>query len=87
MPDGEIFDAIERFWRELLTKERRAASEMVRVYGEVWQRIKVELEHLHTEYEGAKAHGEKPDTAWIYQYNRARAFHDQMERELLSFAQ
>jgi SPP1 gp7 family putative phage head morphogenesis protein len=87
MPDGEIFDAIERFRRELLRNERRAASELVRVYGEAWKRIKAELEHLHTEYEAMKERGEKPGPDWIYQYNRARAFRDQVERELLAFSQ
>jgi|GEM_PF-859656 len=87
MPEGEIFDAIERFRRELLSNERRAASELVRVYGEAWKRIKAELECLHTEYEATKARGEKPGPGWIYQFNRARAFRDQVERELLAFAQ
>jgi len=87
MPEGEIFDAIERFRRELLSNERRAASELVRVYGEAWKRIKAELERLHTEYEATKARGEKPGPGWIYQFNRARAFRDQVERELLAFAQ
>ncbi len=87
MPEGEIFAAIERFRRELLHKERRAASEMIRVYGEAWKRIKAELELLHTEYEGAKARGESVDASWIYQYNRAKAFRDQVERELLAITQ
>jgi SPP1 gp7 family putative phage head morphogenesis protein len=87
MSEGDIFVAIDRYRRELLAKERRAASELVRVYGEAWKKIKEELELLHTEYEGAKARGEKPDAVWIYQYNRARAFRDQVERELLAFAQ
>lgn len=86
MPDGEIFDAIERFRRELLRNERRAASELVRVYGEAWKRIKAELERLNTEYEEAKERGEKPGPDWIYRFNRARAFRDQVERELLAFA-
>lgn len=87
MPEGEIFDVIERFRRELLANERRAASELVRVYGEAWKRIKAELERLHTEYDAAKARGEKPGPDWVYQFNRARAFRDQVERELLAFAQ
>lgn len=87
MPEGEIYDAIERFRRELLQNERRAASELVRVYGEAWKRIRAELERLHTEYEAAKARGEKPDAGWIMRFNRARAFRDQVERELLAFTQ
>jgi SPP1 gp7 family putative phage head morphogenesis protein len=87
MGNSEILAAIERFRRELLQKERRAAGELVRVYGDAWRRIRAELERLHTEYEGAKARGEKPGPDWIYQYNRARSFRDQVERELLTFAQ
>lgn len=78
---------LEKFRRELLRNERKAASALVRVYGEAWKRIKAELERLHTEYEVAKARGEEPGADWIYQYNRARAFRDQVERELLRFAQ
>ena len=85
--DGEIQKVIKQYRRDLLAKERSAASELVRVYGEAWKRIKAELERLHTEYEAAKARGEKVDVSWIYQYNRARAFRDQVERELLTFAQ
>ena len=86
MPEGEIYDVIERFRRDLLSRERKAASEMMRVYGEAWKRIKAELERLHTEYEATRARGETPGPDWIYQYNRARAFRDQVLRELLSFS-
>jgi SPP1 gp7 family putative phage head morphogenesis protein len=87
MPEGEIFDAIERFRRELLRNERRAASELVRVYGETWKRIKAELDLLDAEYQAAKERGELPGPDWIYRYNRARSFRDQIERELLTFVQ
>jgi SPP1 gp7 family putative phage head morphogenesis protein len=87
MPEGEIFSVIERFRRELLARERSAASEMVRVYGDAWKRIKAELDRLDAEYQAAKARGERPSDAWIYQYNRARSFREQVERELRTFAQ
>jgi len=87
MSEGEIYEAIERFRRDLLSRERKAASEMVRVYGEAWKRIKAELERLHTEYEETRARGETPGPDWIYQFNRARAFRDQVLRELLNFSQ
>lgn len=87
MPEGKIYDAIERFRRDLLRRERRAAGEIVRVYGEAWKRIRAELERLHTEYEAMKARGEEPGPDWIYQYNRARAFRNQVLRELQTFAQ
>jgi len=87
MPEGEIYETIERFRRDLLRRERKAASEMVRVYGQAWKRIRAELERLHTEYEAMKARGEEPGKDWIYQYNRARAFRNQVLRELQTFAQ
>lgn len=87
MPEGRVYDVIEHFRRDLLQRERKAASELVRTYGEAWKRIREELERLHTEYEAMKARGEKPGPDWIYQYNRARAFRNQVLRELQTFAQ
>lgn len=84
---SELEKALNKFRRELLRNERSAASDMVHVYGDAWKRVKAELERLHIEYEGAVSRGEKPGTDWIYQYNRARAFRDQVERELQRFAQ
>lgn len=88
MPEkSELERALEQFRRNLLNKERRSASAMVRVYGEAWKKIKAELERLNTEYEAAKARGEKPGGNWIRQFNRAQAFRVQVERQLSSFAQ
>lgn len=84
---SELERALERFRRSLLNKERRSASEMTRVYGETWKQIQAELERLNTEYEAAKGRGEDLSGNWISQFNRARAFRDQVERQLLSFAQ
>lgn len=87
MAEGEIFKTIERFRRALLTRERQAASEMVRVYGDAWKNIKKQIDILQQEYDLMRERGERPGPAWIYQYDRARAFRDQVERELLAFAQ
>jgi SPP1 gp7 family putative phage head morphogenesis protein len=87
MSEGELFSLIERFRRELLARERGEASDMVRVYGDVWTRIKAELMRLDAEYQAEKARGEQPTVEWIYRYNRARLFYEQVERELRTFAQ
>jgi len=84
---SELERALEQFRRNLLNKERRSASTMVRVYGQMWKQIKAELERLNTEYEAVKVRGEEPSKDWIRQFNRARAFRDQVERQLSSFAQ
>jgi SPP1 gp7 family putative phage head morphogenesis protein len=87
MPPGEIFEAAEAFRRMLLSREKEAVSDLIRAYGEVWKRIRSTLEDLQREYDAMKSRGEEPGPAWIYQYNRAKAFRDQVERELLAFAQ
>lgn len=84
-PEGEIYKAIERFRRDLLRRERQAASELVRVYGEAWKRIKARLDELENEYQALKALGEKPGAAWIFERNRLQALRQQIERELEQF--
>lgn len=54
---GRIYEAIESFQAQILRSKRRAASELVRAYGNAWARIKIELELLMSEYEKAKAMG------------------------------
>lgn len=41
---SELEDALGRFRRSLLTQERAAASEMVRIYGGIWQRLRPMVE-------------------------------------------
>lgn len=83
---GRIYEAIESFQAQILRNERRAASELVRAYGNAWARIKIELELLMSEYEKAKVMGERPSASWLFRFNRARALRDQVFRELLAFA-
>jgi hypothetical protein len=87
MPKSDLERALAEFRSELLQRERAAASVMVRTYGQAWQRLKAQLDSLDTEYQAAKSRGEQPGPGWIYEYNRARAFRDQVERELNWFAQ
>lgn len=82
MPGSDVERAVGQFRRALLQKERAAASEMVRVYGEAWQRIQAELVHLDVEYKALLAAGQKPDRAWIYQQARMQAMRSQIENEL-----
>jgi SPP1 gp7 family putative phage head morphogenesis protein len=43
---GRLHVVVERHRRELLRMERAGASEMVRAYGEMWQRLNVEIQRL-----------------------------------------
>ena len=86
MPSSSQLDrAIIRFRQQLLRRERGAASQMVRVYGEAWRRILAELDKLQEEYERALEGGELRST-WVYERGRLLAFRDQVAHELKSFA-
>jgi SPP1 gp7 family putative phage head morphogenesis protein len=85
--DSDVYDLIEQFRRELLRKERAAASQMVRAYGQTWQRIQDRLKELDAEYKVIKAIDGRPSWEWIYESNRLKAFRAQVERELSQFAE
>ena len=71
----------------MLARERRAASEMVRRYGEMWRRAQGEIEGLTRRYYEALASGEAAGPSWLYQLNRLQTLRAQMEAELRGFAQ
>ena len=83
---GQIHAIAQAHRRELLRGERAAASEMVRAYGQIWQRLRQEIVALSTEYNAAaKANAEiSPD--WVLQYGRLDALQDQVEAEMRRFA-
>jgi hypothetical protein len=96
--DSDVYDLIEQFRRELLRKERAAASQMVRAYGQTWQRIQDRLKELDAEYKVWKQLQTLTPTLslkgegglgweWIYESNRLKAFRAQVERELSQFAE
>ena len=84
MPD--IYAVAEQHRRELLQRERRAASEMVRAYGEAWKRIKARLDDLSEQIAQARARGEEVSPSWLFQYERMQALQRQVEAEIREFA-
>lgn len=82
---GQIYDTADQFRAQLLANERAAASAMVRYYGEVWQRIQVELGSLFRDYATAKAAGRGAE--WMQNFDRLTALKDQVEMEIARFAQ
>ena len=81
-----IQDFIEEFNRQILRQERKAASEMVRVYAEAWKRIKRRILALNAEYERMVADGIKPGPGWVYQSQRASELRAQISKELNTFS-
>lgn len=83
---GEIHRIVERHRRELLRLERGAASEMVRVYGGIWQRLQRELNSLLEEYNAALEANGEISPSWVYEHDRLHNLQRQVEAELRRFA-
>jgi len=71
----------------MLRRERAAASEMVRQYGAIWQRIKTDLNRLTAQYWERVQAGEDVPISWLLEANRLQALQRQVEAELAVFAQ
>ena len=78
--------AAARFRRELLTNERAAASDMVRVYGEAWRRTSQRTADVQAQIRTARLTGQSISPAWFYQQDRAETLQAQIEAELRRFA-
>lgn len=81
---SEIEDAIERQRRALLAMERQAASEMVRVYGESWARLRRDMMRLHAHM---ALDATPPTQGMIVRSERYQIVRPQIEAELRKFAQ
>lgn len=86
MPEGRLVAVAEQFRRELLQRERKAARELVRAYGEAWQRIKQRLDDLTRQIEQAEARGEDVSPSWLFEQERLQTLQRQVEAELREFA-
>lgn len=87
MPDpGRIYKQVEKFRNELLRNERVAASAMVREYGAVWQRVKVQLDALAKQIDDARKAGEQIEPSWLFRRNRLQSLLAQVEQEIARFA-
>jgi len=74
------------FRRALLRRDKDAATEMVRRYGGIWQRIKVELAALEKEIALARKNGEAIDLAWLLRERRLERLQVQVASEMRGFA-
>lgn len=83
---GLIYLIAARHRRELLKRERAAASEMVRAYGLAWERIRGEIDQLTRAYYEAVNAGEALTESWMYQNGRLMQLRAQIEQELARIA-
>ncbi len=83
---GDLERTVRRFREELLRNERRAASQMVRYYGEAWKRIRAEVDALAKQIADARKRGEEVRPSWLYEMDRLKRLQAQVEEELRRFA-
>lgn len=80
MPD--IIEIVDQFRADLLLRERRAATEIVRAYGAVWRDIKPHVDALDEQIAQARARGEDVSPAWLLQFRRLESLQRQIEVEV-----
>ena len=79
--------ASERFKAALLRNERVAASDMVRAYGGIWQRVKPQLDGLLKSIDEAERRGEEVKPSDVARSERLRQLLAQIEQEVGQYAQ
>lgn len=81
-----IYQTAKKFRRELLKRERAAASSMVSAYGHSWTAIKGKLDALTAQIEEARAAGVEVSQAWLLRQERYQELMTQVEQEIGQYA-
>jgi SPP1 gp7 family putative phage head morphogenesis protein len=81
----DIYQISDAFRAALLSRERAAASQLVRAYGLSWQRIQIQLARLTRQIEQARARGEDVNQFWLLRQERYFALQGQVLAELRRF--
>ena len=89
MPDPTplILELSNQFRAQLLARERRAATALVRMYGVGWQRLQGDIRTLQSEIDAQRAAGVELSAGRIFRLERMQAIQAQVEREMATFAE
>ena len=89
MPDPTplILELSNQYRRQLLARERRAATALVRYYGAAWGRLQGDIRTLQAEIEQQQAAGVELSPGRIFRLERMQAIQQQVEREMAGFAE
>jgi SPP1 gp7 family putative phage head morphogenesis protein len=82
----DIYSIAESQKQELLARERKVASELVRAYGLAYSRIQARVAELTAQIEAAKLHPEISASSFLYERDRLRNLKIEIERELRRFS-
>lgn len=83
---AEIYDKAESFKAALLRRERAASSQMVRAYGQAWNRLSKLLLVLTERIGDAASANEPISPAWLYRQERYARLMNEIERQIKRFA-
>lgn len=86
MPTPEILNLSNRFHRQLLQRERAAATAMVRYYGASWERVSADARRLQAQVDLMRDEGQEISEGTIWRLQRMKAIQQQAEQELAKFA-
>ena len=86
-PTPEILRVANQFRAQVLARERRAASALVRYYGDAWGRLQPEIRRLQTDIEEMRAAGEDVSPGRLWRLERLKSIRDQAQKELGRFAE
>lgn len=84
---ADIYDVAAQFRRELQRRELRACADLVKRYGQAWQRIRSEIMDVTARYYEALGDGREPKLSWLYEFDRLQVLRQQVEREIAQYAQ
>lgn len=84
MPD--VFDIAARHRREVLERDTAAIKRLVLAYGQVYQRIQIQLDSLLVQMVAAKESGQEISAAWLFQEQRLLLLERLVEQQINDFA-
>ncbi len=79
-------DLAKSYKRDVLTRERADASQLVDYYGSIYRQLKASLSELNLEIESAKLQGEEISPGWLYQRYRFLSLLAQVEEQVGKFS-
>lgn len=81
-----VYKAAVEYQFKVLTGDREAEADLVRMYGAGWRRIKDKLDKLVSQIEAAQQKGEEFSPSWLFQKDRLVSLQAQVLEEMARFA-
>lgn len=83
---ADLYAQANRFRNQVVSRERAAASDLVRAYGHAWTEIRTQLDRLTKEIEAERKAGRSISTGWLFQQGRLENLLRETEAQVGEFA-